>query len=276
MSTSTVAATCALVVRRPFLALATTTGGLSEVTYLRSTRTWRLRRWLLGRASYVLAQTEDAREALTAVISGARIAVLPNPVDIPSTAPALDGRPRAAFAGRLSAEKNLFVLLDAWQEVATKIPSAHLTLFGEGGDFRSVEDELQWRVASDGVLRTTVSLPGWSNDMSSELSKSDVFVLPSSEEGMSNALLEACALGRIVVASDIPPNRSVLGSDYPLLVDVTDTNGFGTALITAFNADSALRRSARATVRERAAGFSTSRVVERLEELVDAAGRPRN
>jgi glycosyltransferase involved in cell wall biosynthesis len=276
MSTSTVAASCALVLRRPFIALATTTGGLSEIDYLRSTRTWRLRRWLLGRAAYLLAQTEEARGALTALVPGERIAVLPNPVEVPADAAALNGAPSATFAGRLSREKNLFTLLDAWHGVLEEIPDAQLTLLGVGGDFRSVEPELRERVASDPVLRESVALPGWIPDPGSVVGSSDVFVLPSTEEGMSNALLEACALGRVVVASNIPPNRAVLGGDYPYLIQPDDPPALQAALLDALDTGSANRERARLLARERVAPFSAASVVRNLEELIDAADSPRS
>jgi glycosyltransferase involved in cell wall biosynthesis len=199
----------------------------------------------------------------------------PNPVDVPAEAPPLDGAPRAAFAGRLSVEKNLFLLLDAWRGVVAEIPQAHLTLFGEGGSFRSIEDELRRRVYSDPVLKQSVSLPGWVDDSASALAGSDVFVLPSSEEGMSNALLEACALGRVIVASDIPSNRSVLGGDYPFLVPPTNPTAFRSALLTAFNG-SPLRENARFKVLEQVVPFSTPSIVERLEERLVAASRARS
>jgi glycosyltransferase involved in cell wall biosynthesis len=276
MSTSTVAAMCGVLLRRPFLAMATTTAGLSELDYLRSTRTWWLRRRLLGNAAYVLAQTDDARPALRELVSPERIAVLPNPVELPSEVPALNGRPRALFAGRLSAEKNLFVLLDAWREVVAQIPDAQLTLLGEGGHFRSVERELRERVESDPVLAKTVRMHGWTRDVPSVLRNNDVFVLPSVTEGMSNALLEACAHGRIVIATDIPSNESVLGSEYPLLVPAQDHTRFREALIAAFDSDAEERKRARAQVVERSRSFSTASVVSRLERLLDAASSPRN
>jgi glycosyltransferase involved in cell wall biosynthesis len=273
MSTSSIAATCGLVLRRPFLALATTTGKLSEIAYLRSTRTWPIRRRLLGRAAWLLAQTEDARTALSALVPKERVAVLPNPVEVPDEPPPLNGRPRVTFAGRLSAEKNLFRLLDAWQQVAAEIPDAELTLLGEGGDFRSVEAELRDRVASEPVLRKTVALPGWAEDPDAALARSDVFVLPSTEEGMSNALLEACALGRIVVASGIPPNRAVLGDDYPFLFPPTSTEHLANTLSAALDSDNDDRRRARELVWERIAPFSTAAVVGLLEDLIDATSR---
>jgi glycosyltransferase involved in cell wall biosynthesis len=276
MSTSTVAAGCALLLRRPFLALSTTTAGLSEIDYLQSTRTWRARRWLLGRADYLLAQTEEARPPLMSLVQSQRVAVLPNPVDVPPQTPPLNGRPRALFAGRLSAEKNLFRLLDAWKPVAESNQNAHLSLLGVGGDFRSIESELRSRVADDPLLRRTVSLPGWAEDVAAEMAKSDVFVLASTSEGMSNALLEACALGRVVIASDIPSNRAVLGGDYPFLVSPDDTDGFTKALRAAFDDGGRDRQRVSALARERVAPLSAESVVRKLEGLIDGASRARS
>ena len=46
--------------------------------------------------------------------------------------------------------------------------------------------------------------------MQSILDKSDVFVLPSLKEGMSNALLEAMALKKCCIVSDIPQNKALI------------------------------------------------------------------
>ena len=39
---------------------------------------------------------------------------------------------------------------------------------------------------------------------------SEIFVLPSSSEGMSNALLEAMSLGLSVIVADIPANKEII------------------------------------------------------------------
>ena len=56
-----------------------------------------------------------------------------------------------------------------------------------------------------------VELPGAAADPTAALRDADLFVLPSREEGMSIALLEAMALGIPLVASSIPGNRRLVG-----------------------------------------------------------------
>jgi glycosyltransferase involved in cell wall biosynthesis len=272
MSTSTAAAVCALLSRRPFLAMSTLQH--SEVAYLRSTRLWRLRRWLLGHAALVLAQTREAGGTLLSIVPDDRIAVLPNPVAVPASPPALTGAPRVAFAGRLSTEKDLPTLLEAWRAVIEDRSDATLILAGVGGSHRSAEEEVRQTIEDDPLLRPRVELPGWVNDLPALLDSADVFVLPSIEEGMSNALLEACARGRIVIASNIAPNRAVLGSDYPLLFPPGDATELTVALERALAADEPFRHEVRERLRTRMRGFSTDAVIERLEALIDAASGP--
>ncbi len=54
-------------------------------------------------------------------------------------------------------------------------------------------------------------MPGAAADPTTALRDADMFVLPSREEGMSIALLEAMALGIPLVASSIAGNRRIVG-----------------------------------------------------------------
>jgi glycosyltransferase involved in cell wall biosynthesis len=80
-----------------------------------------------------------------------------------------------------------------------------LTLIGEGPERPALEAQIA-RLA----LGDSVELPGACADPSEILRRSDLFVLPSREEGMSIALLEAMALGIPLVASSIPGNRALI------------------------------------------------------------------
>ena len=138
-----------------------------------------------------------------------RIHPLPNGVPVPE--PPWQRRagwrdePRAVFVGRLAPEKGLDVLIDAWPHVVAAFPKARLTLIGEGPERPSLEA----RAARLG-LGGAIELPGATDDPTGRLRAADLFVLPSREEGMSIALLEAMALGLPLVATSIPGNRRLV------------------------------------------------------------------
>jgi glycosyltransferase involved in cell wall biosynthesis len=146
-------------------------------------------------------------ELLGAGYDPARIRDLANGVPIPAEPWALrPGRElHAAFVGRLAPEKGLDTLIRAWAAVRALRPGARLTLVGEG----PCRPDLEALAASLG-LSGAVAMPGASSDPGAILRDAGLFVLPSREEGMSIALLEAMALGIPIVASDIPGNRGLV------------------------------------------------------------------
>lgn len=276
VGTQTLLAACVgRLLRKPFVVLGTSSGSLSELAMLRGGRAGRLRRWAIGRAALVIVQTQGAADELAGIVDRERIRILPNPVE--SVDPrALDGATRALFMGRLSEEKDLPNLLAAWRDVVASRPDGRLILLGEGGHFRSVEPMLREAIARDPLLRSSVDLKGWVASPLEELQSADVFVFPSLSEGMSNSLLEACAAGRVVVASAIPSNVAVLGDDYPLLFPPGDRDRLRATLIDAFE-DPGKRQMALETIRERTELFSVDRVLELFEGmLVDAQDCARN
>jgi glycosyltransferase involved in cell wall biosynthesis len=221
---------------------------------------------LFARAAWLIGQTQAAAAELEALAPRERVAVVPNPV-VPAPPVPLTGAPSAVFSGRLSAEKDLFGLLRAWGLVAAAQPEARLHIVGAGGEYRPVEAELRAEVAGDEVLRDSVSFEGWVGDVAEWLRASDVYVFPSLSEGMSNSLLEACSWRRIVVASDIEPNRAVLGDDYPLLFAAGDAEAMASAIRRAFG-DPSLRRTAVSHVERRLTRFSIDRVAADIEALI--------
>lgn len=109
------------------------------------------------------------------------------------------------FLGRLSPEKGIAELVSAWAQVELVEPNARLMVLGGG------PEESRVRQSSRSCDRITWVGP--STDAQSHLIAADLFVLPSHEEGMSVALLEAMAHARPIVATDISGNRRVLTAD---------------------------------------------------------------
>lgn len=142
-----------------------------------------------------------------------KIHPLPNGVPIPETPwnrrADWRARPRAIYVGRLAPEKGLDLLIDAWPDVLRAFPTARLSLIGEGPERPALEaraSALGLSTSPDGAI----DMPGASDDPIHLLRGADLFVLPSREEGMSIALLEAMALGIPLVATAIPGNRRLV------------------------------------------------------------------
>jgi glycosyltransferase involved in cell wall biosynthesis len=107
--------------------------------------------------------------------------------------------------GRAVYEKGFDLLLTAFARVYAAVPEARLLIAGDGGMLPELEvliDRLR--------LRSCVRLLGYRDDIPSLLTASDVFVLPSRQEGFGLAALEAMALGVPVVLTEAAPITEVL------------------------------------------------------------------
>lgn len=257
---------CARAWARPFVAMSTSNGTDGEVALLAGPRRG-IHRRLVRSATAVVSQTPAGAAELRRFAHPDRVHVVPNPVRLPAVTADLDGRPRAVFTGRLARQKDLGVLLDAWEEVATDRPGAQLTLVGDGGRFGSTEAELRSRVAGTPLLSQTVRFTGWVPEVEPYLVDADVFVLPSRWEGLSNALLEACAHGRVVVASDIAANSAALGDDHPLMFPTGDAGALADRLRRAFD-DPTVRAAARTSALRRVREFEAEAVLDRYSDLL--------
>lgn len=204
--------------------------------------------------AFVAISDSVRRELIGAGYDPGRIVDLPNGVPIPaegwSARPDFAASPHAVFVGRLAPEKGLHALIDAWPIVRRSFPGARLTLVGEGPERPALES----RVAGLG-LGDVFRLPGPSPAPSAILAASDLFVLPSREEGMSIALLEAMALGLPLVATAIPGNlKLVTDGLHGRLAPPDDPGGLARAIVAQWsNPDlaAAMGRAARAVVIER-------------------------
>jgi len=124
--------------------------------------------------------------------------------------------PLVVCVGRMCEAKGQDLLLAAWPRIVDRVPSAHLVLVGEG------TDTAQLRMpAGTGVL-----LAGRQEDVSTWLAAADVVVAPSRREGLSLAVLEAMAVGRPVVATDVDGMRESLGAMSGCVVPPGDPGAF--------------------------------------------------
>jgi glycosyltransferase involved in cell wall biosynthesis len=164
---------------------------------------------------------------------------IPNGVPVPPTRWQCrlewSAAPRAIFVGRLATEKGLDTLIDAWPSVRVRYPQARLILIGEGPQRATLEARVKALGLTLGPGQA-VDLPGASPDVTASLREADLFVLPSREEGMSIALLEAMALGIPLVASSISGNcRLVSDFEHGRLAPPDDPEALARVIIEQWN-----------------------------------------
>lgn len=110
-------------------------------------------------------------------------------------------------------QKDHGTLLSAWQKIVTGMagdrPAPRLLLAGAP---QESYDTVR-RLASGLALLDTVTFLGQVRDVAGLLSATDIGVLVSSHEGMSNSIMEYMTSGLPVVATDLPANRELLGDN---------------------------------------------------------------
>jgi glycosyltransferase involved in cell wall biosynthesis len=99
---------------------------------------------------------------------------------------------------RLEPEKGHQTLIEAWPHVLREVPDAYLLIVGEGSRRDFLE---QWAAAHKVAHR--VIFTGRRDDIPAVTAALDVAVLPSWREAQGLSILEAMALSRPVVASDV-------------------------------------------------------------------------
>lgn len=98
----------------------------------------------------------------------------------------------------LRAKKGHAEILDAAPEVLKRFPKAHFVFAGDGPQTAN----LQARIAADG-LAGRIHLLGLRRDVTNVLASLDVFVLPTHQEALGTAFIEAGAMGLPAVASKV-------------------------------------------------------------------------
>jgi glycosyltransferase involved in cell wall biosynthesis len=145
---------------------------------------------------------------------------------------------------RLHPEKGLHVLLEAFAKLPQDL---QLYVVGTGPD----RERLLALSTRLGVADRT-RLVGWRDDALSILAAADLVVHPSFHEALPSAVIEALALARPIVASDVSGVRDILGeqAEYGRVVPSGDVSALASAIAETL-ADLACARAAASAGRTR-------------------------
>lgn len=190
-------------------------------------------RFLWRNAAFVVANSKGLASLARSSAPKLEVAIIPNGVAVfdpvgKQVLPAQsNGRPlRLISVGRLHVQKNYPCLLEALSQ--TTHTDWQLEIIGDGPERGALEN-----MAARLGIAAKVTFCGWMdrNDLLRRLADADIFVFPSIQEGMPNAVLEAMAMGLPVIACRIEGcEEVVVHGETGFLVSPDNSVAFGEAL----------------------------------------------
>lgn len=192
--------------------------------------------WYYGQMDLVFAPSEStARELEARGIDSARLRVYPRGTDTQLFHPerrgtalftryGLGGETTLLYVGRVSKEKNLQLLADAFKLVASAVQNVRLVVVGDGPYLGEMREVLRgWPCTFTGYIQGA--------ELSSVYASCDAFVFPSTSDTFGNVVLEAKASGLPVIVTDMGgPKENVIHGKTGLIVPGDDAHALASAM----------------------------------------------
>lgn len=203
-----------------------------------------------------------------------KVVILPNPIELPASQPnhfpALDQNAQelvVLFLGRVGNRKGTFDLIQAFSRLPLHQRNSLRLLIGGDGDLdkgKALVEQLQ--------LVDRVSFLGWvdDNQRNALLAKADIFVLPSYNEALPMALLEAMAWGVPVITCPVGGIPDVvIANKNGLLVPPGDVQQLSEAMQSLVNTPS-WRQKLGLEAQKSVTKFDVRHYVKKLENIYHA------
>lgn len=230
---------------------------------------WWIRR-TLQKSTKVIALSRSWADFLTRFAPDSHITVVPNAVQSNQSPQAIkEEAGRIIFLGRLEKEKGIFELLSAINLIKASCPELKLAIAGDG-DLETITSLIE-----QNDIKQFVEILGWIDPdrRALELARASIFVLPSYNEGLPMAMLEAMAAGKAIVVTPVGGIPETVTDNFNgLLVPPADAVALSTAiqkLLTNRALRESLGRNARQTIES---NHSTDIVVSKLTAIYSEIG----
>lgn len=169
-------------------------------------------RHIWKKSGAVVSNSEGLKELALKTNPDQKIGIIYNGIDVVHFCPKSELRPEKRFiittgASRVTHRKGLNYLVEAVSKLASQYPNILLKIMGEGNARKDLE------VLVEGLnIKNQVEFLGRipREETAPYYQESSLFVLPSLNEGMSNALLEALGTGLPILATDTGGSKELV------------------------------------------------------------------
>jgi glycosyltransferase involved in cell wall biosynthesis len=197
---------------------------------------WLTKKFARWANAYVSLSREIDNELIGSGFEKNRIVHIPNGVDTKIFYPVKDREEKIhlrsklslpdkkiiSFVGRLDPQKRVGMLIDIFKDVHNTCNTAHLIIIGDGPEKEKILSGLDDNIFYIGTV----------NNVEEYLRASDMLVLPTLSEGMSNVILEAMATGIPVISTNVSSNPEIIDDGIDgILLAVEDKEGLKEKII---------------------------------------------
>ncbi len=176
--------------------------------------------------------------------------------------------PSARLVGmmaRMYPQKNHAAFLEAAAMISRSMPETRFALLGDG----PLRSDLE-RLSRELGIGPMVTFLGERDDVASYLSTFDIVAHTSNTEGCSNSLLEAMALGKAVVATDVGGNREIVRhGETGILVPAGDVAGLARSIMSLLQNPELMRSMGAKARAEVLVQFSLGNMVRQYQFLYE-------
>lgn len=224
---------------------------------------WLMMSWVMSNADTVIAIDGATRDTIAKYLPAANVELIPNCINLetlPMTAASVQPQFTAVYVGWVIPAKGITELIDAWSQL--RLPGWRLHVIGPSDAV--YRQKLIEQYGTDGIE----FLGELSHDQAMKrMAAGEIFILPSYTEGFPNVILEAMALSKAIIATDVGAIPEMLAGECGLLVRPKDVRGLMTSL-KALCGDGNLRDEMGKRARERvSAQYSIDTVFARYMTL---------